>query len=68
VWISRGVPAIAGTRQAIATTTVSHLFNTSTNDETGNKTITYACYGQNATATQTFELRSYTINLIKEKQ
>lgn len=66
-WVSRWVPQNAGTRQAIATTTISHLFNTSSNNETGNKTLVYACHWQNATATQTFELRTFKVSLIKKK-
>ena len=67
VFFSRGLPQNAGTRQSIATTTISHLFNTSTNNETGNKGIVYRCHGQDVTATQTFELRSYKISLFKAR-
>ena len=66
-WVSRWVQHVAGIRQAIATTTISHLFNTSANNETGNKTLVYACHWQNATATQTFELRTFKVSLIKKK-
>jgi hypothetical protein len=66
-WVSRGVPQAAGTRQAIATTSVSHVFENSTNNETGNKTVVYACHGQSGTATQTFEMRTFKVSLIKKK-
>ena len=66
-YVSRGEPNVAGTRQAIAATTVGHIFNTSANNETGNKNVVYLCRGQNATPTQTFQLRSYKVSVIKAK-
>ena len=60
----RGVPGAINTGQSIAVTTVREAWNTSTNNETGTKSITYSCHGQNATATQTFELRAAKVSVI----
>jgi hypothetical protein len=64
--LNRGVPQAEGASQSIATTSIRKVFSNNATNLTGTKTFTYSCHGQSGTSTQTFELRGYTIRLVKQ--